>query len=78
MFLPMTDQDARCVVANFKRDGIASLTADGMHYGFIRELGEEAYHQKDQGCRVSVGRDLGTNEWYVCSIDLPTPKAQGA
>ena len=41
LLLPQTDEDARCVVANFKRDGIASLSTDGMHYGFVREVGEE-------------------------------------
>jgi hypothetical protein len=29
------------MVAEFKKNGFASLTADGMHYGFIRQVGEE-------------------------------------
>jgi hypothetical protein len=38
----------------------------------------EAYHQKEQGCRVSVGREVGTNEWFCRAEDCPTtPKAQG-
>ena len=37
----------------------------------------EAYHQKEQGCRVSVGREVGTNEWFCRAEDRPTPKAQG-
>ena len=38
---------------------------------------DEAYHQKEQGCRVSVGREVGTNEWY-CRAEDKSTKAQGA
>jgi hypothetical protein len=29
------------MIAEFKKNGIASLTADGMRYGFIRQVGKE-------------------------------------
>jgi hypothetical protein len=35
------DPDARRMIAEFKKNGIASLTVDGRHYGFIRQVGEE-------------------------------------
>lgn len=39
--LPKTDQDALEMVVRFKNEGIASLTVDDMHLGFIRQVGEE-------------------------------------
>lgn len=38
---------------------------------------EEAYHQKEQGCRVSVGREVGTNDWYVRAEDRSKIIPQG-
>ncbi|MDW5563487.1 MAG: hypothetical protein SA339_09700 [Methanomassiliicoccus sp.] len=41
MLLPQNDADARRIVSQFKSDGIASLSTEGMHFGFIRQVGEE-------------------------------------
>jgi hypothetical protein len=38
----------------------------------------EAYRQKEQGCTVSVGREVGTRKWHVRAEDRTTPKAQEA
>ena len=41
LLLPRTDPDAKRMVTQFRDSGIASLSIDGMHYGFVRRVGEE-------------------------------------
>ncbi|MDW5563971.1 MAG: hypothetical protein SA339_12185 [Methanomassiliicoccus sp.] len=40
---------------------------------------EEACHQKEQGCKVSLGREVGTaNKWHVRAEDKSLKTSQGA
>lgn len=41
LLLPRTDPDAKRMVTQFRDGGIASLSIDGMHYGFVRRVGPE-------------------------------------
>jgi hypothetical protein len=41
LLLPLTDRSAQEIVVKFKNDGIASVSADDMHFGFVRRVGEE-------------------------------------
>lgn len=39
--LPQTDLDAQRMMVQFKNDGMAPLSTDRMHLGFVRRVGEE-------------------------------------
>jgi len=47
-------------------------------YSDLSRALSEACHQNEQGCVVSVKKEVGTNDWIVRAVDKAEGTRQGA